>query len=328
MSTVYLDIFGKDVGVQVVGLADIVPGQADKRAAEYGVQGAVTGEDFRRVLDACSPDFVVDLTVPSAHEAVTVESLRRGCHVLGEKPLSDSMASARRMVECAEKSGRLYAVMQNRRYDRNLRRLRALVHGGALGATDSVHCDFFVAPRFPGFRTEMAHVLLEDMAIHHFDALRCLTGADAATVLCHEWNPRGSIYRGGASVVATFEMTDGSVYSYRGSWWADGLPTSWECEWRVVGEKGSAKWDGSANITAQELRNMEKNWPAYSDLAVPDAEFPGKEGGHWGCVNEFLRCVREGTTPETICTDNIRSLAMVFAAIESASAGKRVKVAP
>jgi predicted dehydrogenase len=174
----------------------------------------------------------------------------------------------------------------------------------------------------------MAHVLLEDMAIHHFDALRCLTGADAATVVCHEWNPRGSIYRGGASVTATFEMTDGSVYSYRGSWWADGLPTSWECEWRVVGERGSAKWDGGSNIVAQELKSLEKGWPEYSDIPVPDAEFPGKEGGHWGCVNDFLRCLRDDQTPETVCTDNIRSLAMVFAAIESAVSGRRVTVCP
>jgi hypothetical protein len=36
--------------------------------------------------------------------------------------------------------------------------------------------------------------------------------------------------------------------------------------------------------------------------------------------------VRTGKKPETICTDNIKSLAMVFAAIESAETGKRVKV--
>ena len=43
-------------------------------------------------------------------------------------------------------------------------------------------------------------------------------------------------------------------------------------------------------------------------------------------IEEFVRCVRTGETPETVCTDNIKSLAMVFAAIESAETGKRVEV--
>ena len=40
----------------------------------------------------------------------------------------------------------------------------------------------------------------------------------------------------------------------------------------------------------------------------------------------FVDCLREGRTPETICTDNIKSLAMVFSAIESAEKGRTVKV--
>ena len=44
-------------------------------------------------------------------------------------------------------------------------------------------------PHFGGFREEMDHVLLLDMAIHSFDALRCMTGLAASGVYCREWNP-------------------------------------------------------------------------------------------------------------------------------------------
>ena len=37
-------------------------------------------------------------------------------------------------------------------------------------------------------------------------------------------------------------------------------------------------------------------------------------------------CVRNGGTPDTLCTDNIKSLAMVFGAIESAETGKSVEI--
>jgi hypothetical protein len=45
---------------------------------------------------------------------------------------------------------------------------------------------------------------------------------------------------------------------------------------------------------------------------------------HAACIHNFLDCVRTGRTPETICTENVKSLAMVFGAIESAESGTRV----
>ena len=59
----------------------------------------------------------------------------------------------------------------------------------------------------------------------------------------------------------------------------------------------------------------------FRSLAAKD-----RVGGHAGLIDEFVDCVRRGRTPETVCTDNIKSLAMVFAAIESAKRGRRVAV--
>jgi predicted dehydrogenase len=43
-----------------------------------------------------------------------------------------------------------------------------------------------------------------------------------------------------------------------------------------------------------------------------------------GSLRDFLRALKTGATPMGECHDNIKSLAMVFAAIESAAAGRRV----
>ena len=117
----------------------------------------------------------------------------------------------------------------------------------------SVHADFFLAPHFGGFREEMDHVLLLDMAIHSFDALRCMTGLAASGVYCREWNPPHSWYRQGSSAAAIFDLDNGAVFVYRGSWCAPGLPTSWECAWRFVGEKGALGWDGGDEIRIEVL---------------------------------------------------------------------------
>jgi predicted dehydrogenase len=51
-----------------------------------------------------------------------------------------------------------------------------------------------------------------------------------------------------------------------------------------------------------------------------------KYAGMHGSLREMLRYLRKGTVPQTECHDNIKSLAMVFAAMESSRKGRRVPV--
>src|SRR5690349_17235051 len=81
--------------LEIVGLVDIVEEQARKRVVKFDLPNAAVGTDLGEMLAATRPDVVFDCTVPAAHEAVTLQALAAGCHVLGEKPLADSMASAR-----------------------------------------------------------------------------------------------------------------------------------------------------------------------------------------------------------------------------------------
>jgi predicted dehydrogenase len=316
--------------VRLAALVDLDRGAAEARAEEFKLADVEIGTDLSAVLDAVGPDIVFDCTVPPAHHAVTLAALARGCHVLGEKPLADTMAHAREMVAAAEASGSLYAVMQNRRYDPNLQRLRAFLASGTLGRITTVNCDFYIGAHFGGFRDHMAHVLLIDMAIHTFDAARFLMGADAEAVYCHEWNPPGSWYDRDASSVAIFEMTDDIVYTYRGSWCAEGLNTTWESRWHIVCECGSVIWDGAGAYRAQVVSTPGGFFSPCEDVEVPlytDGRLDlAKSGGHAGAIRDFVACVREGGVPETVCTDNIRSLAMVFGAVESAESGRRVAI--
>jgi predicted dehydrogenase len=217
-------------------------------------------------------------------------------------------------------------VLQNRRFDPNIRRLRHLVNSGALGALTTIHCDFFIGAHFGGFRDHMKHILLVDMAIHTFDAARFISGADPVSVYCKEWNPAGSWYDQDASAVAIFEMSDGLVYSYRGGWSAEGLPTTWESDWRVIGQNGTARWDGTEQIQAQAVAETGGFLSKFSDVEIPANPEPDKVGGHAGVMRDFVDCVRNGGTPDTICTDNIKSLAMVFGAVESAETGRQVDI--
>jgi predicted dehydrogenase len=178
----------------------------------------------------------------------------------------------------------------------------------------------------------MPHVLLADMAIHAFDAARFVTGLNAQAVFCEEWIPKNSWYASGPSVASVFRMGSGVRFSYSASWCADGFRTSWDGAWRVIGTEGTLIWDGEEDLRAERL-------PADHLTAQPNAFLkemetvltaiepdPAETRGHFSVMNQFLSAATGGPLPETVSSDNIHSLAMVLAAIESAEQGKWAEV--
>lgn len=309
--------------VEIAGWVDLRPGAAAEAGDELKLAPAYLGSDLGKALAETSPDFVVDVTIPEAHRDVTLQALAVGVPVLGEKPMADSMARAREMVTASEKSGKLYMVSQSRRYDARLSACRQLIQEqiGTLGILNS---DFYIGAHFGGFRDEMASVLLLDMAIHTFDQARYLSGADPVSVYCEEYNPDWSWYRGASSATALFEMTGGLRYTYRGSWCSEGKNTSWECDWRAVGPGGTVVWDGA---NAPEAEIVAETGGFISQVKTQSvAVEEGLPGGIAGSLRDFLRALKTGSTPMGECHDNIKSLAMVFAAIESSATGKRVPI--
>jgi len=321
-SGAWLDAATKDKSLEVVGLVDLRREAAEQRARDFALSPELIYDSLDEALKSAKPDVVFDVTTPESHCEVVTRALAAGCHVCGEKPLSDSMASARRMVRAAQKAGRIYAVMQNRRQLAGAVALVKMLRSGTIGPITTVNVDYYLAPRFGGFRDQMDHPLLLDMAIHTFDQARQLTGADATSAYCIEFNPTGSWYKGAASAMCIFEMTGGIIFNYRGSWSAEGYPTSWEGSWRIVGTKGTALWSEDQPTAAVVTRKVEQ----YREIVPPLPKL--KYWGHTGIIREFLAAVRAGRTPQTVCTDNIKSLAMVFGAIKSAQTGRRVKIEP
>ena len=113
--------------VEIVGLVDVDIERAGAAAEKFALDGAVKGTDLEAVLEKTRPDAVFDCATPEAHYPITMAALSQGCHVLGEKPLADTMENARRMTAAAQKAGKVFAVIQNRRYQPQIRSL-SLIH--------------------------------------------------------------------------------------------------------------------------------------------------------------------------------------------------------
>lgn len=312
--------------LEIVGMVDLSEEAIATRIEEFDLDPLATGTDLGAVIDESGAELVFDCTVPEAHVEVVTTALEAGCNVMGEKPMADSMANARKMVETARKTGKTYAVMQNRRYNPQIRRFRELVKHPSIGGITTLNADFYIGAHFGGFRDKMDHVLILDMAIHSFDEARYISGANPVAVYAHEWNPAGSWYADGASAICVFEMSDGLVFTYRGSWCAEGLNTSWECDWRAVGQRGTAVWDGLERIEAEAVSKDEGFHRPLEPVATPETPTLPADPGHKAAIRDYLDALEEGRTPLTHCEDNIKSVAMVHAAIESAERGARVTI--
>jgi predicted dehydrogenase len=220
--------------------------------------------------------------------------------------------------------------MQNYRYVPGIVTVAQQIRGGVIGNVEELHADFFIGAHFGGFRDAMEFPLILDMSIHTFDASRYISGADPVSVYCHSFNPKRSWYKGDASASAIFEMKtpegDPIVFNYRGSWCAEGLGTPWNGNWRIVGSRGTITWDGAGTIKVASIKPDGKHSFISEMVESSHPETTLALSGHGGLMQGYLASQAAGKPPVTVCTDNIKSLAMVLAAVESGKAGAKVGV--
>ncbi len=314
----------KAEGVEVAAVVDLNKAAAEAKIAKFEFEGAKAHDDLGTAIAESNADFAVDLTTPNAHCKVVCQSLEAGLDVIGEKPMSETLDQARKMVATADQTGRLYMVSQSRRYVDAHQQIAATVKAGKIGRITSMHCDFFMGCHFGGFRDEMDHVLVNDMSIHHFDLARLFVDADPVSVFAEEYVPAESWYRDGPNANCLFTMTDDIRFTYRGSWCAEGMHTSWHGNWRIIGTKGTITYENDQAPRGQIVVSEEGFNRPLGDVTLAAA--PELAGGQHGALQEFLSAIDGGPTPQGECHDNIKSMAMVDYAVQSAESGQRVEV--
>jgi predicted dehydrogenase len=303
----------------VVALVEVDAERTGAALARFGLDcPGFTSLDA--ALAAADADVVVNLTPPEWHRRVSETALAAGCHVLSEKPMAPTYEDARATVEAARRAGRTLAVMQNRRYQPAIRRLREGLLSGAIGQPMAFCADMFMAPRHAaGHLAAQRHPLLLEMAVHTFDQARYLAGAEPLSVACHEFTAPHSWYDGPAAAVCTFEFERGIVFSYRGNWIAEGFATSYDAAWRISGTTGTAIWDSFGHPACEvAVAPAPETGAAEVRRIVWEAPPPRDATGHAAGLDDLLDALESGRPSETDGEDNLITLAMAFAAIRSA----------
>ncbi|AMM22182.1 hypothetical protein AX769_02085 [Frondihabitans sp. PAMC 28766] len=314
--------------VVVAGIVDLDIDLAEAARADFGLAGAVVGADLLGVARAARAQAVINVTVPRAHLPINTEALFAGLPVLCEKPIAPTVSEALVAAATAEAAGQLLMTSQNRRYYNSLASYRDAL--GEIGELALLTTEYAKEAHFPGFREQMPHPLLVDMAIHAFDVARYVLRLDPVSVWCETYNPGWSWFDGDTIANAVFEFESGVRYRYTGTWTTRGLLTSWNGVWRASGSHGTATWDGERDVEV-ERANAEAALPGTGSSVVVSRGFstPMRDDAPEeiaGSLADFIDALRTGRVPESEVHSNVRSFAMVEAAVRSADTGKRVRI--
>ena len=307
-----------------------------RRARDDHAPGAPVARDFAAALARVGADAAVVATPPASHHSLVSRALGRGLDVLCEKPLSDELEEVIDLIARARAAGRHLLVGMNFRYLPSSQRIRHYVQSGELGALSYAH--FTYHRQRDGNRDDlndyvmtMAHPMLLEQSIHHFDLLRYCYDTEVESLVCDSWRPSWSTYEGDCCVSVLFRFENGVHVNYLGTWTA-----AWnqmDFRWRSDFERGALiqreQFEDLARVDFD--RSLGLSGPRFKVDA--GAETPVEEQLE-PCIpfvddtrellSEFLRAGRGEAQPVTTAADHLESLLVVRACIESLEGGDRV----
>ena len=120
---------------KIVAVADQLPARRKDAERDFG---CLTYEDYRQLLKNTEMDLFINALPSHLHGKVTVEALKKGHHVVCEKPNGRTVREFDRMVAAAKKAGKLYLPFQNSRFYPFFTKMKQVMDSGVLGDIVSV----------------------------------------------------------------------------------------------------------------------------------------------------------------------------------------------
>ena len=325
-----------ECGIEHAALVDANPEILAQAGAQRGIPSDRLFTRLEDALATVQADGLMDVTPAPFHKTTTTMALKAGLHVLCEKPMSDSLESAIEMVKVAKENNRILMVTQQFRYYDQPRTIRRLISEGAIGEVDHIVVEFQIQGLLFGWRQQMRHPFLLDMAIHHFDLIRFFLGTEAQQVTAQTWNPKVSNTQGDMSTFALMEFAGGARVNYTGSFASAGVDTGWNGRWTITGSKGSILWNSRDDWGQVRLFRQDADLSQYTEqhffTPLPEIwgdvvplESQGAQGHHHN-LYQWRACIEQGVEPETSGRDNLNTLALTFGVMESADTGKTVTI--
>ena len=313
-------------GAAIVAICDRDPARLAIAGDQFGI--ARRYADAAQMLAAEKPDFVDIATTVVGHRPLVELAARHGAAAICQKPFALSMADARAMVAACESAGVPLMVHENFRWQSPIQALRGEIDKGAIGAPFWGRASFRSAyDVFSGqpYLAEGERFIIEDLGIHILDIARFLFGdVGRLTARTQRVNPaiRGEDV---ATILLDHENGMASIVdcSYATRLAAEPFP---ETLIEVDGPDGSIRLNQGYQMIVTDRRGSRTH-----DVSPP---MPPWASRPWQNIQQsvqaiqqhWIDCLREGREPATSGRDNLKTLALVEAAYQSAAVGRTIDI--
>lgn len=336
-------------GLELVALCDIDATKLAHVGAEFGVPITAQYTDYRAMFASAKLD-LVSIALPNAmHEEAVVAALDAGIHAIVEKPMTIDTASARRMVEAEQRSGKRLMVVYNRRFRADTQWVRQMVDAGKLGEIYHVTASWRRETGIPGRGWFGDKALagggpLIDLGVHVIDmAMFVLGHPRVLTVSGQVWGKFGhreqKVWaRPGNGITGTFDVEDnavgflrlegGTTMNVQASWAEHAKPKTDRIYIEFQGTEGSVVID-IPNYTLEDTLRYYTEMAGEAVTIVPDirwhSDIPYQ---HAGFLQAAVDHLRNGTPPPSTAAEGLVMTRILEGIYESAAQGREIVLNP
>jgi predicted dehydrogenase len=334
-------------GVELVAATCRTEEKGRAFAAEFGCQWHA---DTARMLRREKPDFVTVATPSGAHLPAVLAAIRKGVHVICEKPLEITLARIDRMIAAANRAGVTLGAIFPQRFNPVVRTVHDAAAAGRFGTLALAASyvpwwrdDAYYGPgRWQGTKALDGGGALMNQSIHGVDALQWIAGATMPGLATHE-NPVESVVaitavRAHDAERLEVEDTCVAILRFRNGALGQLLAATslfpGQLRRFLVGGR-----DGTAEILEEQLVTWRFRAEGADDEATR-ARFGGTSGTSGGAADPmainyachtrnfeaFIAALRDGRTPELDGLEGRKAVAIVEACYRSAKTGRAAKV--
>lgn len=220
-------------GLTVKGVFDIKQERLDFAKS----CGLVAYKSLEELLLDSDIDIVLVSTPNDVHKEITIKALESGKNVVCEKPVTLSSADLKEMIDASKRTGKLFSVHQNRRWDEDYLTVKEIIKNNSLGEIHRIESRVHGSRGIPGdWRQEPQHGggMIYDWGIHVIDQILMLFEQKPISVYCTVTNVTNQLVDDGFTLEFAYE--NGLIVLIEvGTSNFINLP-----RWYVLGQNGSA----------------------------------------------------------------------------------------
>ncbi len=342
ISGVHHSGYSKCDAVELYAICDIKPDVLKEKSEKYEVPTERCFDDHRDLLKLKELDAVSVCTPNGSHCEITVNALKAGKHTLCEKPIAMNARQGQRMVDAAEKAGKILQIGLMQRFRADVNYVKDLVDAGELGDVYYARCHAIRRRGVPswgvfGVKEEQGGGGLIDIGVHHIDLTWYMMGKPTpVSVTGQTYHTIGST----PGHWGMFGQWDHKTYTVED--FACGLvrfdndaTMTIECSFianvdkdsgasQIVGTKGGA---GISPLMVQtELNGHLMDCTPHHVMAVGEDGRPSRKTNHELEIEHFVNCIQAGKKTRVPGHEVVWVQKIIDGIYKSGETGKEVKI--